>query len=997
MNNRHEIQVNGYEIEEAQEINLREYWERLRRRKGTVIAVTVAVLALGAFWTFIQKPKYTARATLLIEKEPNILSFEQVLQIETLRDDFYQTQYRLLEGRALAEDVIRRLELYKNREFIGDPAKRKSPADPGDHVFMENMVDAFLGRLAVRPVRMTRLVQVNFEAGDPKLAANCVNTLADAFIDQNIEMKFEATEQATKFISDQIASLQTEIETKERRLQEYESKANIVALSDNETTIIEKLGEINRALTAAQIDRLRKEAIYNELRNMGPDYIPEAINNPLIQRLREEYVRLKRDVARLEELFQPEYPELQRRKVELESARSQLAEETQNLVRSANSDFQTALNNERNLEKAFNEQRDAAFQLNSDAILYSGLKIEIANSKELLDSLMRRESETGVSARLKGLRTSNIRVVDRARPPVSASSPNKRRNLILALLLGLGGGVGLAFLFDFLDNSVKTSEDVEKYSGLPTLGIVPSFRLDAGVRGRLLGGRGKALSRGVAGHLTEGKRRPDRSGEAETAADAEAEAKARALLDEREIKALRRQQRIREKEEREKEKGRERRAKKARSGRFVTLDIGSAGRAADESASGIGDGDGKGTPATGPEAWNEAEGGVRADAAGAPGRDAPSYPVDEAVEDGTAAWPAVEGYDEGAVAAAGSEHEAGKGAGDGEAGRDGPAGAEVDPWIAAAERVKKGAYKYDDAYDDEGDRVRAVVDGDRREARPMGPRPGTGKGSEAGPKAAVKAATKTGASSRDRDPDALAPIHVPVEVDEPRSIELIPYYFPNSRLAEAYRSIRTSLLLSSADKPVKTVAITSPLPGEGKTVSVANLGVTLAQSDKTVVIVDADLRKPRQHRIFRVKNVYGLTSYLTERVDIRKVIKTTPLHNLYLVNSGPIPPNPAELLGSERMTKFIRMLSEECDFILFDLPPMLEISDALILGAKIDGIVLVVQGDKTSKEALKKARERLDLLKVRTLGVIINDVDVQKHSYYYGQYYYGGYQGYHHR
>ncbi len=116
--------------------------------------------------------------------------------------------------------------------------------------------------------------------------------------------------------------------------------------------------------------------------------------------------------------------------------------------------------------------------MNSSAVLYNGLKVEIQNKKTLLDSLLRRESETGVEARLKGLRTSNIRVVDRARVPVRPSSPNKKRNLILALLLGLGGGVGLAFLFDFLDNSVKTSEDVERYAGLPTLGVVPKFSLE---------------------------------------------------------------------------------------------------------------------------------------------------------------------------------------------------------------------------------------------------------------------------------------------------------------------------------------------------------------------------------------------------------------------------------------------------------------------------------------------------------------------------------------
>jgi capsular exopolysaccharide synthesis family protein len=461
--------------------------------------------------------------------------------------------------------------------------------------------------------------------------------------------------------------------------------------------------------------------------------------------LREEYVRLKREYQKMEERFQPDYPELQRTKVELESARKSLDDETQNLVKGAYSEYQTALNKERSLETEFNEQKGEAFKMNSSAVLYNGLKVEIQNKKTLLDSLLRRESETGVEARLKGLRTSNIRVVDRARVPVRPSSPNKKRNLILALLLGLGGGVGLAFLFDFLDNSVKTSEDVERYAGLPTLGVVPKFSLE---------GTNKAYS--YARRL-KGRKEPPQ------------------------------------------------------------------------------------------------------------------------LEAGTVT-PAAASFDTDASA----------------------------PFVAAVEKAER-----------------------------------------------------------------------------PGSIELVPHFFPNSRLAESYRSIRTALLLSSADNPVKTIAVTSAMPGEGKTISVANLAVTLAQSGKTVLVVDADLRRPRQHRMFKVKNTYGLTTYLTDSVEIKDVVKSTEIPNLFLVNAGPVPPNPAELLGSDKMTRFIRMMSEESDYILFDLPPMLEISDALILGAKVDGVVLVVWGDKTSREALRKAREKLDLLKVRTIGVIINNVSAPSHGAYY--------------
>jgi succinoglycan biosynthesis transport protein ExoP len=683
-----------------------------------------------------------------------------------MRDDFYQTQYKLLSGRGLADSVVERLKLYENTEFIGKPGKRKKPVDPTNHVFREDLVDDFLKRLSVKPVRLTRLVEVAFEAHDPKLAADCVNELAASFIDLNINMKYAATEQATTFLTEQIKGLQTEIEQKQNQLQGFEAEANIVALSDNETTVIDRLSQLNKALTEAQIDRSQKEATWNGLKDVGPDYVPEAINNLLIQRLREDYVRLKREYQKMEERFQPDYPELQRTKVEMESARKSLDDETQNLVKGAYSEYQTALSKERSLQAEFDEQKNEAFKMNSSAVLYNGLKVEIQNKKTLLDSLLRRESETGVEARLKGLRTSNIRVVDRARVPVRPSSPNKKRNLILALILGLGGGVGLAFLFDFLDNSVKTSEDVERYAGLPTLGVVPKFSL---------AGANKAYSYGR--RLKEGKKPKQITG-------------------------------------------------------------GAGASAAGSAASGTGLGIGAGTGA-------------------------------------------------------------GAGASD------------TTGFVAAVEKA-----------------------------------------------------------------------------ESPLTIELVPHFFPNSRLAESYRSIRTALLLSSADRPVKTMAVTSALPGEGKTVSVANLAVTLAQSGKTVLVVDADLRRPRQHRLFKVKNTFGLTTYLTDSVPIKDVVKSTEIPNLFLVNAGPIPPNPAELLGSEKMTRFIKMMAEECDYMLFDLPPMLEISDALVLGAKVDGVVLVVWGDKTSREALRKAREKLDMLKVRTLGVIINNVTLPHHGgYYYKDYY----------
>ena len=195
------------------------------------------------------------------------------------------------------------------------------------------------------------------------------------------------------------------------------------------------------------------------------------------------------------------------------------------------------------------------------------------------------------------------------------------------------------------------------------------------------------------------------------------------------------------------------------------------------------------------------------------------------------------------------------------------------------------------------------------------------------------------------------------------------------------------MLLSSPETNLKSVIVTSPLPLEGKTTTISNLAVTLAQADKNVVLVDSDLRKPRQHRLFKIRNHYGLSNYIVSDIEIKNLIKTTPIPNLFLINAGPIPPNPSELLGSDKMNNFIENLKHSFDYILFDTPPILGLSDALVLGPKTDGVILIVWGGKTSKDALKQAKVKLDQLNIRILGVILNNVSIKDQDYYYKQYY----------
>lgn len=757
--------TNDYEKPEEIEINLWEYLAVVWKRKWTILAVTLVVFSFATYKAYRTMPIYTAEGTFLIEKEFNILSLEDIFQIKTSRDEYYETQYELLQSRTLIDRVLKRLKVYENLKDESNPIHKRS------------LIDSFLNRLAVNPVLNTRLVQVKFDDYNPEFAANAVNALFDSFIDVNIENKLKATERATGLLTSQIVNLREEIDEKEKEIQEYGAEKNIITLSNKETTVIEKLEELNRALIEAQIDKVKKEALYNDIKAASPDNIPALVNNELIHRLRQDYMKLNREYMKKLKLYKSNYPEMQRLKIELDSAKKSLENETQNLIKGAYLDYKAAITKEKSLEEVFNTQKQETFQFNSNAIVYNSQKIEIENKKRLLESLLTKESETGIVAGLREMRDSSERIVDRAEVPLYPSSAKKKRNMILGLLIGLAGGIGLAFILEKFNTSVKSCDDVKKYTGLPTLGVVPIFSPNEF-------NKKNGYKKKRAKHLT---------------LNIEQEKNRTKLKD---ISLLK--------------------------------------------------------------------------------EDFPEFP-------------------------------------------ELPEFRETEKKDGGIGRIKES---------DESGLI------DKKEIKKI------------------------------------------------RSIELIPHYSPVSIFSESYRSIRTALLLSSEDSDLKSIAISSSLPSEGKSATVSNLAVKLAQVNKRVLIVDTDFRKPRQHKIFNLKNVYGLTDYLKGNNGINGLIKSTSIPNLFLINSGPVPLNPAELLDSEKMADLVEAMKQYFDYTLFDTAPILASSDAMVLGPRIDGMILIVWGEKTSREALKKAKEKLDLVKAKILGVIINKSKITKRDYQFMYHYY---------
>lgn len=215
------------------------------------------------------------------------------------------------------------------------------------------------------------------------------------------------------------------------------------------------------------------------------------------------------------------------------------------------------------------------------------------------------------------------------------------------------------------------------------------------------------------------------------------------------------------------------------------------------------------------------------------------------------------------------------------------------------------------------------------------------------------------------------------------STQLIALRDPRSPAAEAYRALRTNIQFSSLDKPLHTLLATSTAPDEGKTTTIANLAVTMAQAEQRVILVDCDLRRPSLHTLFGVDNTAGLTSLMLEEVD-RIPVHKTEVPGLLLLTSGPLPPRPADILGSKRMEAVIARLREQADIVLFDTPPVNAVTDAAVLATKVDGVLLVLRAGATKRDRAREARRLLDKVNANVVGAVLTDVKGEDSYSYYG-------------
>lgn len=469
----------------ARDAHLWDYVHVLLRRRKLILAVFLTLTVHAAFKTYMTRPVYEASSKVLIERTaPSVLNFKEVAETNAgfWGDDYYQTQYKILQSRALARKVIEEMDLFQDPEFGGprpvEEVRKALAAPAGEATLVEGTIDAFLGRLKVQPIKNSQLVSVGFEAFRPELAARAANKTAQLYIQQSLEFRYQISSEAGTWLGAQIDEQRKKVEAAELALQATQEDLGIVSMEEKRTLLEQKLSELGTALTSLKTARLEKEALYNQMKAAPrPDELPEVMRSGLVQSLRIELTTLERQETQLLDRYLPGHPEVVKVHNQIAETRSKVQSEAQRVIRSTENEWKALAAQEQSVAAALESAKAEALELSRRVIPYETRKREVDANKEVLNGLLSRHKQTDVAQELK---SSNIRILDAAVTPGSPVRPQRRRDVSMGMLLGLALGVGLAFFLDYLDSTLKTPDDVRHHLGVPLLGVIPEAKEGAG-------------------------------------------------------------------------------------------------------------------------------------------------------------------------------------------------------------------------------------------------------------------------------------------------------------------------------------------------------------------------------------------------------------------------------------------------------------------------------------------------------------------------------------
>lgn len=702
------------------EVPVTRYLQVILKRLLTVILVSGSIFGLVAVYTLRQPKIYEAKTTLVIElSRPQILGSDVQPVMETSPADFwnsnqfFETQYNIIRSRTLAQKVVNELGLENDLEFLG-LAGLEDPDELAERLEKADAVKQLLEGLEIEPAVDSRIVGLKFRHTRPEIATRVANAIAETYQQLNADEKVESTGRAHRWLTSQFIDVKAKLEGSERALHNFKMTHNILttSLEDRQNITTQQLMDLSQRLTAVRSERLRAAAEVEQIRLVrvradgGDGAFDTVIGNSLVQNLKTTTSELKQREAELSGKFLDSHPELIAVRRQLEIAQTDQDQEIHTILTSAENRLRVIQRTEGGITQELESVKQEALELNARELEYAELERDYQNNERLYTLVLKRQKETDLA---RFLRDNNVRILDAALEPERPILPRVWLNLLIGAVVGLAAGVGLAFVREMMDSSVRSQADVEERLGLTFLGLIPSFNPES-----------------ERGSSEEG------------------------VLEE---------------------------------------------------------------------------------------------------------------------------------------------------------------------YKD---------------------------------------------------------LHV--------------HNYPKSTVAECVRTIRTNLLFMSPDRPLRTLVVTSPGPREGKTVAAANLACVMAQSNTRVLLIDTDMRRPRVHKVFNLENDVGMSSLILGEVTYEEAIKQTPVPNLDVMCCGPIPPNPSELLHTERFLEIMSGLKERYDRIIFDSPPTIAVTDSMILAQLVDGLVFVVSGGRTSRELALQARSRLVGVNAPILGCILNNVDLNDRRY--GQYYY---------
>jgi polysaccharide biosynthesis transport protein len=459
----------------AGERHLWDYLHVLIRRRTVVLAVFSLIVTLATVRTLMTQPVFEGTTSILIERtNPNVLDFKDVAQTETRLDDYYQTQYKLLQSRVLARQVVEQMKLLNDPEFGGPRSAEEiaaaHAAAAGESPIMEQAVGTLLNRLRVTPVRNSRLVNVSFEAYRPALASAVANRLSQTYIQQALDFRFQTSSEAGDWLESQIAEQRKKAEALDREIAELRQREGLVNIEERRTLLDQRLKELGTALNERKTERLQKEALWRQMSGASnPEELPDVQRSALIQNVRIELANLQRQEAQLLERYMDQHPEVVKVRNQIRETRSKIRTEARAVIGTAENDYRAAAAQESNIAAALEATKAEVLDLSKRTVNYDTRKRELDAANQVLNSLLSRSKETDVAS---GLKASNIRIVDTAVVPTQPVRPRKVRDISLAIVLGLGLATALAFFLDYLDNTLKTPDDIRNHLQAPLLGVI---------------------------------------------------------------------------------------------------------------------------------------------------------------------------------------------------------------------------------------------------------------------------------------------------------------------------------------------------------------------------------------------------------------------------------------------------------------------------------------------------------------------------------------------